>query len=197
MTTLSEQALAILDQKGEFALIAFMAKHANPEQPSEEWPQKGQCLMQDHSRISHDEDGYRFTFFSQDSKQYATIERPTSMQPEQRPTLEPEFRPVPDWPNHRTIYNEVVENLEADLEILQDHHIIDPATSHTLAPALHDAINQSIDELQMTEMDELPNAHDAIEICANRAQYILGENQVKAIKAAMVLAHNLEHPDIQ
>ena len=197
MKSLSEQALNILDQKGEFALIAFMTKQANPEQPPEEWQENGHCLMQDHSRINHDADRYRFAYFNQKSKQYETAERPASMQPDQRPALQPEFRAVLQWPNHRTIYNEVIENLESELDIFEDRHIIDPMTSHTLAPALHDAINQSIDELQQTEMDEPPTATDAIELCADRTAAIIGEHQVKAIKAAMLMADALANPEIQ
>ena len=147
--TLAQQALAIYDRKGEFAVLPFMmANITSADDAHANWTENGYCLMDDGSDVVHQAGAYVFGWHSPDTGHQVSAQRFSAMPDHGRPTPISAFaRPVLRWPNRDNVWSAAMDIVESKYaNTVQDDLIADPADSYRLAPSMYHAISTAIDE---------------------------------------------------
>ena len=147
--TLSQQALDIYDQSGEFAMLPFMMNNVRPStNDAENWEQRGYCQLDNGSAIVHAHEKYTFSWYNRETGEQSYTEHYSAMPETGRP--EPTQRkelPVMSWPNRKTVWSAVIDIIEARSDYHTDECVITvPEISYWLSPSLYQSISRAIDK---------------------------------------------------
>ena len=144
--SLSQQALEVYDQKGEFAMITFaMSNVYTSEDVPQDWEQRGYCLLDDGSSITHYNGQYLFVWHNGETETHA--KRFAAMPENGRPTpTKTHDTPVMKWPNRAEVWNAVVNMVEHRSDKMTDQYvIIEPDVTYRISPSLYHAISNAME----------------------------------------------------
>ena len=144
--TLSQQALEIYDQKGEFAMITFAMNNVyTSEDVPHDWEQRGYCLLDDGSDITHYNGQYMFGWHNGETETHAM--RFSAMPEHSRPTpTKTRDTPVMKWPNRAEVWNAVADIVEHRSEKMTHEPVInEPNVTYRISPSLYHAISNAIE----------------------------------------------------
>ena len=183
--TLAQQALAIYDTKGEFAMLPFAMNHCRPKDQDDDhddWTESGYLLLDDGSDITHLNGHYYFGWHNRQTGHQTHVERTSQMPDDSRP--EPTATkplPVVPSPNLYTVWQSVMDAVENLYDQADGNPVIQqPDTSYRLAPSLNNAIRQAIAEAKT--MHYLEKYSDAIDReVANAALTLLPPDEIQAL----------------
>ena len=82
-TIMAQHAKDIYDRLGEFAMLPYIMRNADQNQPEEDWIQNGQLHLIDGSTINHRKHAYVFSWYQDGEHQ--SHERPAAMPVNGRP----------------------------------------------------------------------------------------------------------------
>ena len=144
--SLSQQALEVYDQKGEFAMITFAMNNVYvSEDVPIDWEQRGYCLLDDGSDISHYNGQYMFGWHKGEAETHA--KRFSAMPENGRPTpTKTHDTPVMKWPNRAEVWNALVDIVEYRSNKMTDEYVIsEPDVTYRISPSLYHAISNAIE----------------------------------------------------
>lgn len=144
--TLSQQALQIYDQKGEFAMITFAMNNVyTSEDVPHDWEQRGYCRLDDGSDITHYNGQYMFGWHNGEAETHA--KRFSAMPEHGRPApTKTHDTPVMKWPNRAEVWNTVANIIENRSDKMTDEYVItEPDVTYRISPSLYHAISNAIE----------------------------------------------------
>ena len=144
--TLSQQALEIYDQKGEFAMLPFAMNNVyTSEDAPHDWEKRGYCLLDDGSDITHYNGQYMFGWHNGETETHT--KRFSAMPEHGRPApTKTHDTPVMKWPNRTEVWNALIDIVEHRSNKMTDEYVIsEPDVTYRISPSLYHAISNAIE----------------------------------------------------
>ena len=141
--TLAQQALALLDERGEYALLPFLMDHHDPEAHPGWWREHGVCYLLDGSTVEHESGEYAFAW--QDGEVFRRHARPSAMPDHGRPDPSNRPRPALVAPTLGDVLARVVHVAERRLGLDLDEAALDTRRARLAAPSLYRAVESAVD----------------------------------------------------
>lgn len=134
----AQEALQLLDHRGEFAMVSFLMGRVDPDAEGGDWLTGGVCALDDGSVVYHQELSYAFEW--QDNGEVVREQRGAVMTATGRPAPSRERTPLVREPTVEDVWSRFMQNLEEQDDLALDEPTMSRAESYALAPDLHGLI---------------------------------------------------------
>ena len=187
ITPISQQAMNIIDQRGEFAMLHFAMASMQPDQPDQNWLEFGICIFDDGSVMNHNNGSYKFTWTEPANQQPVNHTRTSAMPTRGRPKPFATRTPLVTEPTREDVWSRVMQIIEERASFALDDPAITRSISYRVAPDLYRIINESSHEFKFSRYIE--KHHDSMLVdVATTVLSLLPEDQTKALTNVIVQA---------
>ena len=181
--TMAQQAMTILDNRGEFAMLPFMMSQADPDADRAEWQSGGLCRLHDGSYVLHCPKQYQFQWY--EKGQLKQDVRNSEMPVQGRPYTTSYRMPLITDPTVEDVWSRVIQDLEQKAGLDLNDPVVERAETYQLAPDLHNLIQRIATD---GHHNELMDKYHSFVLSSYSGNVIdqLPENQTEALTEVMV-----------
>ena len=165
-TPISQQAMNIIDDRGEFAMLPFAMASMQADHPDQNWLEFGICIFDDGSIMNHSSGSYKFTW-TDPEKHTVTQTRTSAMAARSRPKPFTTRHPLITEPTREDVWSRVMQIIEERAGFAVDEPAISRTISYRVAPDLYRIINESSKEFNSSRYIEKYHETMLVDVATN------------------------------
>ena len=156
-TTLAQQAMDILETRGEYAMQPFLMNAADPSTTSQQdWFKNGQLILEDGSWVEHtDMMYYAFHWYEPGADTEECVLRASAMPPAGRPSPRLFTEPVLAFPSQEEVVLRIVHTMERRLGLDLEEASISNHEAFRASPSLYEALGEAVQNFDATRYIEM------------------------------------------
>ena len=181
--TMAQQAMTILDDRGEFAMLPFIMSQADPDADRAEWQRGGLCRLHDGSYVLHCPKQYQFQWY--EKGQLKQDVRNSEMPVQGRPCTTSHRIPLITDPTVEDVWSRVIQDLEQKAGLDLNDPVVERAETYQLAPDLHNLIQRIATDGHHNELMDKYHSF-VLSNCSGNVIAQLPEKQTEALTEVMV-----------
>lgn len=182
--TLAETALAILDARGEFAMLPYLMDNAEPGVDDKDWREEGHLELADGSQVKHGKGQYEFRWPNGANGDDVCQQRPAAMPESGRPEPTGTHPAILNDPTADDVWSRTIQILEEEQKLELPEPAIDRESSYRAAPNLFSTIRSISTSGRHNNL--LDKHHAAILTdCAIQVMRTLPAEELEALRAAI------------